>query len=241
MPSIDRTITVFLNSFAHRWFTLDKVVKFLQGNEFVQGTLAVAVFYFVWFQAKEETDSAEVTEKRQSLLLALLICVPAVLTARVVAWILPFRARPIHNPDLHLRLGYSFDPSMLLTWSSFPSDHAVLFFTLATGIFLVSRRPGLLLYAHAIVVISLTRVYLGVHYPSDILAGALLGCAFAYLARWPGLRSLVMRPALRLHGFSPGLFHACLFCLAYETAYMYDDARNAAMGALKVVRVLLHH
>jgi undecaprenyl-diphosphatase len=238
MPSFDKTITVFLNSFAHRWFMLDKVTGFLQGNQLILGTMAVSVLYFVWFQTKEEMNG--LSEKRRSLLVALLSCIPAVLTGRALAVSLPYRARPIFNPDLHLRLAYGFDPNMLLRWSSFPSDHAVLFFTFATGVFLVSRKAGVILYAHAIVVVCLVRVYLGVHYPSDILAGALLGSGFACLARWSQLRTLVLRPAVRLFGFSPGLFHACLFCLAWETASMYSDLRHPAIGALQFIRDLLH-
>ena len=238
MSSFDKTMAVFLNSFANRWFILDRFVGFLQGNKVTQGVFAVAVFYFVWFQTKEEMNG--LSEKRQGLLFALLICIPAVLTARAVAFSLPYRARPIFNPDLHLRLAHGFDPGILLRWSSFPSDHAVLFFAFATGVFLVSRKAGLVLYTHAIVVICLAMVYHGVHYPSDLLAGALLGSGFACLARWSELRSFVLRPAVRLFGFSPGLFHACLFCLAYETAYMYEDVRRAGIGALQLIRVLLH-
>ncbi|MBZ5667066.1 MAG: phosphatase PAP2 family protein [Acidobacteriia bacterium] len=238
MPTFDKIITVFLNSCAHRWFALDRFVDFLQSNQVVQGTIAVAVLYFVWFQTKEEMNG--LGEKRRGLLFALLVCIPAVLMARVAAFSLPYRARPIWNPGLHLRLAYGFDPSILLRWSSFPSDHAVLFFALATGVFLVSWKAGLILYTHAILVISLSRVYLGVHYPSDILAGALLGSGFACLGRWLKLRTLVLRSGVRLFDFSPGLFHACLFCLAYETASMYDDVRHAAIGALHLIRVLLY-
>jgi len=240
MPGFDTRITIFLNSFAHRWWTLDMIVGHLESN-LLQGVLALAVFYFVWFQSGEETNSVEVTKKHQSMLCALLICVPAVLTARALAWGVRYRVRPIFNPDLHLHTAYSFDPSGLIGWSSFPSDHAVLFFALATGIFLVSRKAGLLLYTHAIVFVTIPRVYLGLHYPSDILVGALLGCGFGYAAKWSGLRSLVTRPAWRLQEFSPGLFHACLFSLAYETANMFDDVRHAAVQAWQVARVLLHH
>jgi undecaprenyl-diphosphatase len=238
MPSFDKTITVFLNSFAHRWFILDKFIGFLQSNQDVQGIMAMAALYFVWFHTKEETSG--LSEKRRGLLFALLSCIPAVLTARALALSLPYRARPIFNPDLHLHLAYGFDPKILLCWSAFPSDHAVLFFAFATGMFLVSWRAGLVLYAHAIVIICLTRVYLGVHYPSDILAGALLGSGFACLARWSQLRTLVLRPAVRLFGFSAGLFHACLFGLACETAYMYEDLRHPAIRVLHLTRVWLH-
>jgi membrane-associated phospholipid phosphatase len=60
---------------------------------------------------------------------------------------------------------------------SFPSAHASTSFA---GALAYSRvgKPAAPLYALA-VALSLSRVYLGVHYPSDVLAGALLGTAVA--------------------------------------------------------------
>ena len=56
---------------------------------------------------------------------------------------------------------------------SFPSAHALSSFAVATAMFRVDpATAGALLVALAI---SLGRPYLGMHYPSDVLAGALLG------------------------------------------------------------------
>ena len=66
--------------------------------------------------------------------------------------------------------------------AGFPSDHATASFAIATAIVLRNRRWGIGALVLA-TLLSLTRVAIGVHYPSDVLAGAALGAASA-LALW---------------------------------------------------------
>ncbi len=63
---------------------------------------------------------------------------------------------------------------------SFPSAHATTSFAAARAY--RGLAPAWALYGAA-VAFALTRPYLGVHYPSDVVAGALLGTLIA--ARWP--------------------------------------------------------
>ena len=63
---------------------------------------------------------------------------------------------------------------------SFPSAHAFSSFAVATAMFRVDpATAGALVVALAI---SLGRPYLGMHYPSDVLAGALLGIVLGLTA-----------------------------------------------------------
>lgn len=63
---------------------------------------------------------------------------------------------------------------------SFPSGHAIFFFALAAGVYHYNHKVGNWLFALA-VLITVARVVAGVHYPSDILAGAVLGIITSYL------------------------------------------------------------
>lgn len=76
------------------------------------------------------------------------------------------------------------------TDGGFPSVHAVIAAAAAAGLWLVDRRLGIVA-ALAATVMAFARVYVGAHYPRDVLAGLALGVVV-------GLSGyLVMRPVLR--------------------------------------------
>ncbi len=82
------------------------------------------------------------------------------------------RQRPFAaHPAAHVWGSRSHDPS-------FPSDHASAAFAIAFAVFLFDRLVGSVFLAAA-VVIGAGRVFIGAHYPLDVLAGSLVGLARA--------------------------------------------------------------
>jgi len=72
---------------------------------------------------------------------------------------------------------------------SFPSDHSVIVGAVAVGVLLVHRRLGLVTAALA-VLMAATRVYVGAHWPLDVVAGLAVGAVLAVASY------LVVRPLL---------------------------------------------
>lgn len=66
---------------------------------------------------------------------------------------------------------------------SFPSNHAAIASAAAFALLLVSRRVGLVALAAAILMAA-SRVWVGVHYPHDVVIGFAVGALVALLATW---------------------------------------------------------
>ena len=91
--------------------------------------------------------------------------------------------------------------------ASFPSGHSTLsaatYLTLATVIASLEaeRETKILIYVVAILMVTaigFSRIYLGVHWPSDVLAGWALGSTWAFVA-WIGLNRLTRPVTERAH------------------------------------------
>lgn len=61
---------------------------------------------------------------------------------------------------------------------SFPSGHTSASFAFATTVFMYNRILGIIAYIYALLV-AFSRMYLGVHYPTDVAAGIALGSIVA--------------------------------------------------------------
>jgi undecaprenyl-diphosphatase len=71
-------------------------------------------------------------------------------------------------------IAHSLTPLLTEFSYSFPSAHTIFIFSLATGTLYFNKKLGIGLFIAGIF-IGLARIAGGVHYPSDIVAGALLG------------------------------------------------------------------
>jgi undecaprenyl-diphosphatase len=222
MGWFDNGIIFFCNQLAHHSWLFDNIVVFFSNSDLMKGGVMFAGFYFAWF-----VRGGDSRLNRSRLLSALLGTIIALAIARYLAHALPHRARPILNPALHFQPPYGTpDQSNWTIWSSFPSDHAALFFAVLTGIWLASRRAGIVMLVYLLVAICFPRMYIGIHYPTDILAGAALGVGSVLLCSWNKIREFWTLPILAGFERYPAISYALLFFVSFQIATLFWDLRT---------------
>jgi len=235
MAQLDLLVVGYLNGLARACAPLDRLIYLIASNHLFKGGVFITLLWWFWFRAGERNQVV-----RERVIATLLGALIALLMARFLAVMLPFRPRPLHHPGLDFQLPYGMPARTLESCSSFPSDHGTLFFALAIGIWLISRPVGAFAFTYALLFIGLPRIYLGLHYPSDVVVGATIGMGAAWLVNREGIRRRVTRPAMRWLHKAPGSFHAAAFLLCYEIANMFDNLRAIAHFALPILRSIVN-
>ena len=94
------------------------------------------------------------------------------------------RLRPTHEPHLEglIHIVNEYKGGLY----SFVSSHATNSFGVATILWLTLRKQfgWISIFFAWAAIFSFTRIYLGVHYPGDVICGALLGTAIAHFIYW---------------------------------------------------------
>ena len=216
----DAGIISFFNHFARRSWAFDHLVV-LSSSYLFRVAGIVPLIWWAWFR-----DGEESTKKRDILAFGMMSCLFSLAVARILSLSLPYRERPLHDPSLHFVLPHGQTNHALIGWSSFPSDHAAVYFTVATCLFLVSRRAGIFAMAWALLVTTLPRVYLGFHYPTDILAGALIGVLMGLLSKIEKARQAVTGILMWWQKRAAGSFYAAFFLYSMQLATAFDSVRE---------------
>ncbi|MCX7924837.1 MAG: phosphatase PAP2 family protein [Fimbriimonadales bacterium] len=116
---------------------------------------------------------------RTLFLPALLAFVGSGLTAQIIKRMVP-RLRPSNLPDAIVA------PDERIFHNSFPSGHTTTAFALAFWVFLLTQGTRYRFWGYGALVLAglvgLSRIYRGVHYPSDVLAGAAIGMLWGAIA-----------------------------------------------------------
>jgi PAP2 superfamily protein len=195
----------------------------------------VALIWWAWFEAKDTNRVQEIREKIVASLIGGICCLAVV---RLMVTYLPMRIRPLANPDLGL--GFPIPGEGFKDWSSFPSDHAALFFFLTVCLFSISVPLGSLALFDTVFLICFPRVFVGVHYPTDILAGAAMGIADGLLFTRERIRKYLAGPILRWMDFHPASFYASAFLLSFVLAHVFFPVLRIVWEVKGLAAIVAH-
>lgn len=161
---LDLKIFYFLNNLASKNTVFDSFIIFLA--DYFQYFLIIAFFLLLFFLTYA---------RRQKIKIILLVFVSMVIARFGVVSLIRFfyhRTRPFND--------HSVNQLITNNGLSFPSGHAALFFAMAMAVYFFNKKIGGWFFVAAILM-GLSRIIAGVHYPSDIIAGAIIGILSAYL------------------------------------------------------------
>jgi len=190
--SIDKSVFLFINVTLSSPL-LDPAMTRITDFKFwlIPGILGAALYVF-----RENKKKALIVLG----LVALTVAISDPLSSQVLKKIFA-RPRPC-NPDFLVEGGRF----LLGKWRSlsFPSSHSMNMFSVATIFFCFYRKYGAYFYSFA-GLIAYTRVYDGMHYPSDVGGGAAVGCLLGWgvYAGFVFIRSKYFKP--KNEDSSPGM------------------------------------
>jgi undecaprenyl-diphosphatase len=230
MNAFDAGILSFLNQFANQWPAFDQAVTYVAMHNAFKGGVLVALIWLLWAR-----DAGKTCETRQRLVCTYLSCLAAIAIARGLSWLLPFRTRPIHDEELGFVPTYGMHAASQVDWSAMPSDHAVLFYALSVGILMASQKAGLFALVYTTVVIAAPRVYLGLHYPTDIIVGATVGGTIAWCGVAHVFNERVSPKLIEYSRKRPWLFYAGFVFVSLEIVSLFEGVRGLGRVAWAMV------
>lgn len=228
LSSLDLLLFHAINGLCGRNETLDLIVGSLDISA-LKSLAIVATFGALWHLPSKDRD-----RQREILLMMFVAVATSLVLNRSISFIMPFRVRPMSATDVGYHSPLKSHHTDLESWSSFPSDNATLLFAVATCFWFVSRRWALWFALFSSIAL-LARVYLGVHYPFDVIVGAALGVGVALALIGEPVRAAIARPLLAWERRAPAYFYGLMFAALFEMATLFSLTRFFGKAALRVL------
>lgn len=218
--SIDHAFFDFFGKITRQSWALDTLIVQMFRTNTAKIVPLLACIVWLLFERRRQGKNIEF------FILLLIGSFLAMTLSRIMQNFSAYRPRPLHNSSIEYQLPFGIEVSALEGWSSFPSDTSALAFSIASGIFLASNRLGFVAFLWTIIVVAFPRAYAGLHYPSDLMGGALIGLlcttGFAPLI----LYAVTRKVKLVINGKWEPLLWTLVFLYLFQMGAMFDDIRR---------------
>jgi undecaprenyl-diphosphatase len=223
MPPIlfDKEVLQCFSSYELTHKRFNDFVILLSDNDLLKGGIIVAVCWCIGF-AKSEN----LLRNRKGIFTTVLFSFVALFFTRIIVHVATFRPRPFLNKSLTLATPENLNILAFSRESSFPSDHATLFMALSYGIWKINKKVGIGAIFYTILFILIPRMYLGLHYPTDIVLGSLIGIVMVEMGFRFHLSEKLDPYLFQFADKKPALFFPLLFLISYQIADLFEDTRT---------------
>ncbi len=169
------TIFLFFYNFAHQSAFFDSLIVFFAYYFPYIVAITAGIFLLMHHDVLKSQNPYRVfLQKKKEVLEAFFAGASAWILAQVFKFLFSY-GRPIETLA-------EINPLLVKNDYSFPSGHATFFMALAVSIFLSHKKAGYVFIGFALL-IGISRIVAGVHFPVDILAGYVLGALVSLLVR----------------------------------------------------------
>ncbi len=233
LKQLDLSALLWVNHFAQHSAGFDHFVEAWLYQNFLQGGFFFLFLWWMWFRKSGDPKADRIDSIR-----ILLAVWSSIILARALQIGLPHRLRPLNDPTVSFVMPYGGIKDVAEHFSSFPSDHAIVYLALATAIWARYRWLGVVCGLWTLTFACLSRVYAGYHYPGDVLVGAIIGIVFMRLAERalsPHAISWVASWAFRWEWRHPASFYCVAVAVTYECMNLFEDARIIGRFLVKIL------
>jgi undecaprenyl-diphosphatase len=159
--SLDFQLFKLINDLAGTFILINPLMRFLAVDAEYLFYISIVIYWFTRTQSN-----------RKMVIESLLSACAALGVSGIISHFY-YRDRPFITHTVYQLIKHPAN-------ASFPSDHATGAFVIATAIWLFRKRDGIV-WLFIAGCIAFSRIWTGVHYPSDVIVGAFIGAISAFL------------------------------------------------------------
>jgi len=259
LTDLNNQLSLLINSVAGRSWLFDNIVAFFQDNDLAKAGVIGCCFLAAWYGGKTTSST---NSRRKILITTLIASVFVIATTKVLSHTI-FLPRPEIQSQKIFRLegdqlvemkrmpvripldeASQKDYRALLSGDvqtndlgSFPSDHAGFFIAISLGIWLASRRLGLVALGWTVFVILAGKMIGGQHTPVDVAAGGAVAILELSIFQWAAQQRLgqLLDKLTPLTLRYSALSSALIFAIVFEVSSTLIHVRGF-LGLLVAVR-----